>query len=118
VSGNEDPWEAPPAEFAELEGRITVLVKRLPRAIETARKAAKDARDVLAELIGCGDEELDTHADDDLRVAWQRLNSAAVMARERLKLIEDAERDAELTRLRARNAELEQMLAEGGASRG
>jgi hypothetical protein len=107
-----DPWAGAAGEDAELEARITALVKRWPQAIDTARDAVRDARDILTQLISCGDEELDTDAGEILREAWQRLNRVAVMAAARLKPVLDAEKDAELERLRAENAVLLARLRE------
>ncbi|HMH92536.1 MAG TPA: hypothetical protein VK586_15800 [Streptosporangiaceae bacterium] len=111
------------ATDAELEAQaITVLVKRWPQAIETARKAVQSARRILDELMCCDVEMFDSSAGDEateaLREALRRLDSAGVIARNRLKPIEEAEKNAELDRLRARNAELERQLAESEASRG
>lgn len=111
------------AADAELEAQaITVLVKRWPLAIEAARRAVQSARRILDELMCCDVEMFDSSVGEEatelLREALRRLDSAGVIARNRLKPIEEAEQHAELDRLRARNAELERLLAESGASRG
>ncbi len=100
---------------AILEERITSLVKRWPSAIEDAREGVQGALAIFGELMKCDVETFDSawsgEAETVLREAWQRLNQAFILAGERLRPIEDAEKDAELARLRAEVASLRQSLA-------
>jgi len=108
-------------EACKADAQITELVKQWPPAIGTARKAVQDARLILAELMRLDVEMFDgsagNEAEQALTGAAHQLHSAEAIARDRLKLVEDAEKDAELARLRAENKALKLALAgtcEGG----
>lgn len=106
------------ATDADLEAQaITALVKRWPLTIRTARKAVNDARQVLGELRAMYDVELcdgpdAADAEAEFAAVVLALGRAHTIASRRLKLVEDEEKDAELARLRARNADLEQQLTD------
>jgi hypothetical protein len=110
--------EAAEADAAAEEARITALVKRWPVAITVARESVREAQEILGDLDDC--EELPAgHAQEARRLlgsASGSLYDAEQIAASRLRTVEDAERDAELTRLRAENSRLAAALAK--ASRG
>jgi hypothetical protein len=107
--------DAPPQYGPEQYARVAGLVRRWVRTIAAAASSVGQAQIILAELEDC-DEELagGTPADDAtraLREAWRQLNFAVDVARDRLRLVEYAEKDTELDRLRAEVAELRQQRA-------
>ena len=111
------PEDRTPDDLAAaiLAERITSLVKRWPSAIDDAREGVKGALAILGALMNCDAETFDgaagAEAETVLGEARQRLNRAAGLAADRLKPIEDAEKDAELARLRAENEALRTALA-------
>jgi anti-sigma-K factor RskA len=121
-----DPEELPvavdDAEYRDpdADARVAALVRRWAQAIATARDSATQAQAILAELANCDDELFESSAAADahksLTETLSHLWRAGSVAAGRLKLVEHAERDAEIKRLRERNAELERRLAQGAAS--
>lgn len=106
------------ARAAEIDAEVTALVKRWPQAIKAASDTTLKAFEIWerlgSERDGIDPELFETEAGatagQALMTARQQLHRAAEIAASRLKLVEDAERDAELIRLRAENAELRARL--------
>lgn len=112
---DEDPQE--PVPDPVLDARVKALAVRLAHAeAESARSHAQLAQSALRQLAGI-DEELGTADENDAREALIHAQASLAIAERvaaaRLKPITDAERDAELGRLRARTAELERLRAAG-----
>ena len=110
------PEDITPDEQADavVQERITSLVKRWPSAIDEASEGVTAALAILGELMNCDAGTWDSAAGGEaervLTEAQWKLHRVAGLAADRLKLVEDAEKDAELIRLRAEVASLRQSL--------
>ena len=97
------------------DARVAALVRSWARDIADAIASANRAAAILGELQNCDDELFESAAASDARealaTAQRHLWNASGIAAGRLKLVEQAERDAEIVRLRERNTELERLLA-------
>lgn len=98
-------------EYAE---RVASQVRRWVSAVDDAGSAILDAQRLRTELAGT-DHEFDEAAESQaakmfLAEAWSAVSRTRGIAADRLKLVEDAEKDAELARLRAEVASLRQSL--------
>jgi len=101
---------------AELDAETVRLVKQWPHAISTALAAVAEAQAVLGRLQIIDPELAESReadeAGENLGDAAHYLKEAAAVAAARHRTVTDAERDAELIRLRAENSLLAAALAE------
>ena len=110
--------DVPPEHQADPDedARIAQLVRRWAQTIAAALDSAGKALAIIRDLERCDGELFEssaaTNATAALNEAWERLYAAGGIARSRLKLVEEAERDAELERLRAEVGQLQRRLAD------